>query len=201
MKDSKKLEQMYEAYLRDNLSNMDREEMIETFITTVLKFMDFTQPHVKEQVVKILVRYEEKKKKEGKTREEPEAEVKEELDFTSMYKPSDFDDLLQHLTLISSSHSDVIDLEDIMNATSAAASLRKYMFDMEVPWVGLIDDLLCFSWGSDVTNSMLTIFNGGITQLEFTHKEEVYELEFTEEGELEEAGILRILAEGYELGN
>lgn len=200
MKESKKLQKLYETYLRESLSDMDRDEMIETFVATVVKFMDFEQPAVKEQVIKILLRYENKKKAEKEEVPPPieDAQIAE-LDFTSMYKPTDFDDLLQHLTLLSSSHSESIDLEDVLNASSIVSSIRKYMFDMEVPWIGIMDDMLCMSWMRDVKKGMVVVFKGGVSQLEFTYKEEVWELDFTEEGMLEEEDILRILGEAHAL--
>ena len=203
MKDSKKLEELYEAYLRDSLEHMDREEMIDTFVTTVLKFMDFDQPQVKEQVIKILMRYEARKKSDTNRLEElqdsPPDFYPQELDFSTMSKPNDFDDFLQQLMLYSSSHSDVVDLEDILNATSVAKSMRKYMFDVEVPWVGIIDNMLCLAWSKDIDKAAVIVFAGGGTQIEFTHKEDTYAIEFNEEGELEEEDALRLLAETHAL--
>ncbi len=206
--DPKKLIKMYEEYLRENLAHGTKEEIIDQFVSTVLGFMDFNNPEVYNQVVKILLRYELKKGKSGKSEEaqlpqgDEEAELDsnsgEELDFSSMYKPKDFHDLADHINLLSTSHANIIEIEDMLNLASVVKSLRPYMFDNEVPWVGVINDVLCLSWAKSAGEEALVSFVEGIIILEFSHKDEHYELLLDEEDRLEESSLMKLITEAYE---
>lgn len=203
--DPKDLAKLYEEYIRASLESMNKEEVISQFVSTVLTSMDFNDPAVKGQVVKVLLKYELKKKGQGKIEEAqpqqgdaedaPESDSGEELDFSSMYKPSTFDDLLDHLTLLRASHADIVEIEDMLNLVSVIKSLKPYMFDAEVPWIGLIDETLCIVWAKDIKSNVIIAFLDGMMQLELTHKEEYSELLLDDEGLLEEHHITEVLQE------
>lgn len=203
--DPKDLAKLYAEYIRASLESMDKEDVINQFINTVLASMDFNDPAVKGQVVKVLLKYELKKKErgiveeaqpqQGDAEDAPESDSGEELDFSSMYKPSTFDELLDHLTLLRTSHADIVEIEDMLNLVSVIKSLKPYMFDAEVPWIGLIDETLCIVWAKDIKSNVIIAFLDGMMQLELTHKEEYSELLLDDEGLLEEHHITEVLQE------
>lgn len=203
--DPKDLAKLYEEYIRANLEKMSKSDVIDQFVSTVITSMDFNSPEVKAQVVKVLLKYELKKKErgiveeaqlqQGDAEDAPESDSGEELDFSSMYKPSSFDDLLDHLTLLRTSHADIVEIEDMLNLVSVIKSLKPYMFDTEVPWIGLIDETLCIVWARDLKRNVIIAFLDGMMQLELTHKEEYSELLLDDEGLLEEYHITEVLHE------
>lgn len=205
MANSKKLIEMYEEYLRENLSRGSREEIIDQFISTVIGFMDFNNPEVYAQVVKILLRYEQGKMKkgaqplQGDEEAELESDSGEELDFTGMYKPSSFNDLADHINVLSVSHANILEIEDVLNLASVVKSVRPYMFDIEAPWVGVINEVLCLSWTNTQGQEAVISFVEGMITLEFSHKDDYYEIMLDEEDKVEQEQLMRLIVEAHDV--
>lgn len=193
-----KISAMYEEYLKESLDAMTPEEVKEEFIRVALSMTDFSDPQVYTQVLKILVAREQQKRataQQGDTEQQPESSG--ELDFTSMTKPNDFDELISCLKDYSSSHS--INMMDVLNATTVAQAIREYMFDIEVPWVGIAYEMLTIAWSRNDKRTMMIHFLDGQIQAEFTHKEEKFPINFDDDGEIVASDVLNIVKEAYQV--
>lgn len=192
---SKKLAKMYEEYLRESMESSNKKEVVDKFVSTVMSMIDFTNPEVAAHITKVLLKYEQYKSArhtQGDEHDEP-ASSGDELDFSSMYKPKDFNDLADHLNAISVSHANELEIEDVLNAATIIKSVRPYMFETEVPWVGMVDGILCLSWADKVGKELMLAFVHGIIQLESMGEEEARQIELNEEGKVEKEDILQIL--------
>lgn len=175
----KKIQKMYEEYMRENLTRMDKHEVIQQFVEAVLGITDLSNPEVYKQIVEILLRYEQRKAKaEALEAEGLGEEEEEELDMSGMHLPKDFQDLRHNLKLLSV-NSD-LNMRDISNAIALTKQIEPYMFDMEVPRVGTINGVLCFTWGLDEARMAVISFVDGNTLLEVTDKGESVILEVEE---------------------
>jgi hypothetical protein len=190
----KKIQKMYEEYMRENLTKMDKHEVIQQFVEAVLGITDLNNPEVYKQIVEILLRYEQRKAKAAALEAEGLGEEEdEELDMSGMHLPKDFADLKHQLKLLSVNSE--LHMRDISNAIALTKQIEPYMFDMEVPRVGTINDVLCFTWGLEEAKMAVISFVDGNTLLEVTDKQESIVLEVVEGLKDEEIVMIARLAD------
>lgn len=193
-----KIAAMYEEYLKESLDTMTLKEVKEEFIRIAISMTDFSDPQVYTQVLKMLVAREQQKRataQQGDTEQQQESSG--ELDFTSMTKPNDFNELVECLKDYSSSHE--INMLDVLNATTLSQAIREYMFDVEVPWVGISYEMLTLAWSRNDNRTMFIHFLDGQIQTEFTHKKDKFPIHFDDEGEVADSDVISIIKEAYQV--
>lgn len=196
----KKIKTMYEEYLRDNLDAMSKEEVVEQFVQTVLGITELRDPEVYKRIVEVLLKYEKRKKalqSPGEGEEGLSTNSGEELDISDMVQTRNFSELQNQLKLISKGGE--VEMQDVFTATKVVATLKKYMFDVETPRVGVIEGMLSLMWGDPTERAAILSFGEGQAILSTTYSSPT-RMFLDEDYSLPNDDVIVIVCAAYEAG-
>jgi hypothetical protein len=200
-----KLKVLYLKYLKHNLPKMKKEEMIEILAPLMIAALDARNPsHVEtmeESLRADMVRNPDRWDDEERAILQGEQEVPPTLpdgeSDRDMYASSSIDDVVAQLQLIPISE-DIL-LEDIMNASDVAEQMRNFLFNTEMPSVGITDDTLVLGWTNGGKAAVLVFLEGEV-YLQLPHvSKEPNELVLGMEGGVNKEGLDKIIAAVHEV--